>query len=162
MISVLFVCLGNICRSPMAEAVFRHLVDQAGLSNQIAVDSAGIGGWHAGEPPHEGTRRVLTAKGIAHDTLRARQIAKADFERFDYIVCMDEENLSGLTRLAPRGKPITRLLDYAPHTGEQNVEDPYYTGRFEHVYTLVQAGCEGLLRHICDEHGLTADTTCTP
>ncbi|WP_126428339.1 low molecular weight protein-tyrosine-phosphatase [Brevibacillus marinus] len=154
MIRVLFVCLGNICRSPMAEAVFRHLVDAAGLSREIAADSAGLGGWHIGEKPHIGTRRVLAAKGIRHDWLTARQIAPTDFERFDYIVCMDAENLRELQRIAPPGKKLYRLLEFAPDINEQNVEDPYYTGRFDHVYQLVEAGCRGLLAKICEEHGL--------
>jgi len=148
MVHVLFVCLGNICRSPMAEAVFRHMVAAEGLSDQIAADSAGIGGWHAGEPPHPGTRKVLTVKNIAHDTIRARQLTADDFDRYAYIVCMDEENLDALARMAPAGKRIYRLLDFAAHLPERNVEDPYYTGRFDYVYQLVEAGCRGLLEEI--------------
>lgn len=148
MTRVLFVCLGNICRSPMAEAVFRHLVEQEGLADAIEIDSAGIGGWHAGEPPHQGTQRMLKEKGIAHDSLRARQITARDFEHYDYIVCMDEENLSALKRMAPKDKKIARLLDFAPEAEETNVEDPYYTGRFAYVYDLVEAGCRGLLKTI--------------
>ncbi|MED1782683.1 low molecular weight phosphotyrosine protein phosphatase [Brevibacillus fortis] len=148
MTKVLFVCLGNICRSPMAEAVFRHLVEAEGLAGEISIDSAGIGGWHAGEPPHKGTQKVLTENGIAHDTLRARQIVVQDFSEYDYIVCMDEENLSALNQMAPSGKKVHRLLDFADSAQEQNVEDPYYTGRFTYVYDLVNAGCRGLLEDI--------------
>ncbi|MFY0543848.1 low molecular weight protein-tyrosine-phosphatase [Brevibacillus sp. H7] len=153
MVHVLFVCLGNICRSPMAEAVFRHLLAEEGLSERIAVDSAGIGGWHAGEPPHAGTRKVLSEREIAHDTIRARQITPEDFDRYDYIICMDEENLAALQRMAPKGKQVYRLLDFAAHLPERNVEDPYYTGRFNYVYELVEAGCRGLLEHIAREKG---------
>ncbi|MDF2682108.1 MAG: ptpA [Brevibacillus sp.] len=148
MTHVLFVCLGNICRSPMAEAVFRHLVEQKGLSEQISIDSAGIGGWHAGERPHAGTQKILNEKGIAHDTLRARQISPDDFAAYDYVVCMDEENLTALKRMAPAGKKVYRLLDFATGANEENVEDPYYTGRFSYVYDLVDNGCNGLLEHI--------------
>lgn len=148
MVHVLFVCLGNICRSPMAEAVFRHLVKEQGLENRFTIDSAGIGGWHEGEPPHQGTRDILRQKGINHDDLVARQIMHVDFSRFDYIVCMDEENIAALRRMAPADKNVYRLLDFAVETDEQNVEDPYYTGRFGHVYQLVLAGCQGLLEHI--------------
>ncbi|MGN7470712.1 low molecular weight protein-tyrosine-phosphatase [Brevibacillus sp. SAFN-007a] len=153
MTSVLFVCLGNICRSPMAEAVFRHLVEQEGLTGEISIDSAGIGGWHAGEPPHKGTQKVLTEKGIAHDTLRARQISRDDFAAYDYIVCMDDENLAALRQMAPAGKNVYRLLDFAHDVPEQNVEDPYYTGRFSYVYDLVEAGCRGLLAEIKSKKG---------
>jgi len=153
MTRVLFVCLGNICRSPMAEAVFRHLVEKEGLSSRIFIDSAGIGGWHAGERPHTGTQMILNEKGIAHDTLRARQIAASDFAAYDYVVCMDEENLSALKRMAPSGKKVYRLLDFATSAKEQNVEDPYYTGRFAYVYDLVVDGCNGLLTHIHNQKG---------
>lgn len=153
MIRVLFVCLGNICRSPMAEAVFRHLVEQEGLSAEISIDSAGIGDWHAGERPHTGTQKILNEKGIAHDTLRARQITPDDFAAFDYVVCMDEENLAALQRMAPSGKKVYRLLEFASATEEQNVEDPYYTGRFAYVYDLVEDGCRGLLAHIQNQKG---------
>lgn len=154
MVHVLFVCLGNICRSPMAEAVFRHLVKEEGLEQQISIDSAGTGGWHEGEPAHQGTRDVLKKHGILHDYLVARQIKPIDFEQFDFIVCMDEENLATLRRMAPADKPIYRLLDFASDAHGTNVEDPYYTGRFGHVFELVQAGSKGLLAHIKNEHGL--------
>ncbi|WP_129626829.1 low molecular weight protein-tyrosine-phosphatase [Candidatus Oscillochloris fontis] len=153
-ITVLFVCMGNICRSPMAEAVFRHLVQEAGLTEQIVIDSAGTGGWHAGEPPHQGTLAVLQRHGISADGQVARQITKADFGNFTYIVAMDADNLRDLRMHDPRGCRTRLLLDYAPTTRTREVPDPYYNGRFDEVYALVTAGCQGLLAEIRREHGL--------
>jgi protein-tyrosine phosphatase len=154
-IYVLFVCLGNICRSPMAEAVFRHLVAQAGLADRIAADSAGTGAWHLGQPPHHGTRRVLRERGIDYSH-RARMVAPEDFTRFDYLVALDGENLADLRALARGGHAkIVRLLDYAPGARTRDVPDPYYTGGFDAVYDLVEQGCRGLLERIIAEQGLT-------
>ena len=156
MISVLFVCLGNICRSPMAEAVFRHKVRAAGLEARIEADSAGIGDWHVGGPAHAGTRKLLTENEIDCDHC-ARQIARADFDRFDYILTMDEQNLSDVRALARRNPGRARiapLMEFAPDAGVGEVPDPYYDGRFAEVYTLVGQATEGLLDHIRREHGL--------
>ncbi len=153
-ITVLFVCMGNICRSPMAEAVFRHLVQEAGLSGRFVIDSAGTGGWHAGEPPHQGTLDVLARHGVSADGQVARQVTKTDFDRFTYIVAMDADNLRDLRRNDPRGCCTRLLLDYAPTTRTREVPDPYYNGRFEEVYALVTAGCQGLLAAIREEHGI--------
>lgn len=102
MIRILFVCLGNICRSPMAEAVLRHKVKEAGLARQIVVDSAGTGDWHIGKNPHEGTRRLLDEKRIPWDGITARQVAEDDLRAFDYIVAMDNSNLGNLQAIAER------------------------------------------------------------
>jgi protein-tyrosine phosphatase len=154
-IRVLFVCLGNICRSPMAEAVFRQQVAQAGLSDRIEADSAGTGAWHVGEQPHHGTRRVLRERGIDYDHC-ARVVRAADFDRFDYIVALDSVNLADLRALARghQGK-LARLLDYAAGVPLRDVPDPYYTGRFDEVYDLVEQGGRGLLERIVAEQGLT-------
>jgi protein-tyrosine phosphatase len=156
MIRVLFVCLGNICRSPMAEAVFRHMVAEEGLSDLIAVDSAGIGGWHAGERPHRGTIDVLNQHGVAHEGIRARQIRREDLETFDYIVAMDEDNLRGIQRLrtTPKGQ-VFRLLELVDDMADKNVPDPYHTGNFAEVYELVTEGCKRLLDRIKKECGLS-------
>lgn len=155
MISVLFVCLGNICRSPMAEAVFRQMVREAGLEKRIHIDSAGIGGWHAGELPHRGTRKILNTYGISHEGIRARQISREDLERFDIIVAMDSDNMSALRRMARQTSAELYLLtDFIPDTDLSDVPDPYYTGNFEEVYELVIAGCRGLLQRIRLREGL--------
>src|SRR5262245_17485945 len=128
MIRVLFVCTGNICRSPMAEAVFRHMVARAGLADRIAADSAGTGGWHAGEAPHHGTQRVLREQGIEY-THAARQVERSDFARFDYIVALDRSHLAELRYLAQRDHTeLALLMDFVPNASTRDVPDPYYNG----------------------------------
>lgn len=154
MITVLFVCLGNICRSPMAEGVFQAMVDDAGLSDEIRVDSAGTGAWHVGEKAHPGTRRVLAKHGVTYDG-RARQVRASDLaDQTAYIVAMDEENLSDLRRRYGSHPHLYRLLDFARNTTERDVPDPYYSGNFEVVYRLVEDGCAGLLDTIRREQGI--------
>lgn len=151
-VKVLFVCLGNICRSPMAEAIFRQMVKERGLEQEIEIDSAGLSGWHAGERPHRGTLEILTRHGIPHKSIRSRQVQTSDVQNFDYIVAMDEENLEGLERLgAKRSQRVFRLLDLVPDAPEKNVPDPYYTGNFDEVYKLISAGCGRLLAIIVEE-----------
>jgi protein-tyrosine phosphatase len=146
-VRVLFVCLGNICRSPMAEAVFRHLANQAGLSSRIDVSSAGTGGWHAGDPPHSGTVKILQKHQILVGNKKARQLHRQDFQDFDYIIAMDSENVFDIQSLF--GKRVPRLMEFAnPKSTVLDVPDPYYTNKFDTVYQLVYTGCEGLLRYI--------------
>ncbi len=146
-INVLFVCLGNICRSPMAEGVFQKMVDEAGLREQILVDSAGTGSWHVGEQAHRETLKVLRQHGVAYNG-RARQIRPADLSPDTYIIALDASNLQDLQRYAGKHPKLFRLLDFAANTHERDVPDPYYTGNFEYVYQLVEDGCRGLLAAI--------------
>lgn len=153
MIRVLFICLGNICRSPMAEGVFLHLVKAAGLEEEITADSAGTGHWHLGENPHHGTQRILAKNAILY-AHRSRQISSQDFGAFEYFIVMDNMNLKDVLALGASDAKVSRLLDYTVHTGVAEVPDPYYTDGFEEVYRLVTAGCEGLLAHIRAKHAL--------
>lgn len=154
-VRVVFVCLGNICRSPMAEAVFRDMVEKAGLSSEIEVDSVGTGSWHVGEPAHRGTQQVLRAHGIdaRHE---ARQINAGDLRDADYLIAMDRSNLSAIRGMGSTDAEVSLLLDYAEGVDETDVPDPYYTGGFDHVYALVEAGCRGLLEHIRQKEGIRA------
>ncbi|MCP4424756.1 MAG: low molecular weight phosphotyrosine protein phosphatase [Chloroflexi bacterium] len=152
-VQVLFVCLGNICRSPMAEAVFQKMVDDAGLSAQISVDSAGTGSWHVGEKAHRGTRRILSQHGIDYDG-RSRQVRSSDMDPNAYIIAMDQSNLNDLRRRFGSHARLHRLLDFAKQTSVADVPDPYYADNFEYVYQLVGEGCRGLLATIREQAGL--------
>jgi protein-tyrosine phosphatase len=151
--SVLFVCLGNICRSPMAEGVFQRMVDEAGLADQIRVDSAGTGSWHVGETAHRGTLQVLRKHGIAYNG-RSRQVRPQDITPTTYVIALDQTNQSDLRRMFGQIPRLYRLLDFASETQEQDVPDPYYSGNFDYVYKLVEDGCRGLLQTIRQNEGL--------
>jgi protein-tyrosine phosphatase len=150
---VLFVCMGNICRSPTAEGVMRSLVREQGLEDRIEIDSAGTGGWHVGEPPDARATEAARRRGIALEGA-ARQIVPEDFERFDLIVAMDRENLRGLLAMAPDEAAANRvrlLREFDPDaSGDLDVPDPYYGGDrgFETVLDHVQAACRGLLEEL--------------
>jgi protein-tyrosine phosphatase len=150
-VRILFVCLGNICRSPTAEGVMRRLVERAGLQEEIELDSAGTGGWHVGERPDPRARAAARGRGIDLDSV-ARHVSAEDFERFDLIVAMDASNVADLRRIAPdqaAREKIRLLREFAPEGGGLDVPDPYYEGAqgFEIVLDLVEAACEGLLAH---------------
>lgn len=149
MVRVMFVCLGNICRSPLAEGVMRHLVAQAGLSDAVHIESSGTGNWHVGEPPDP--RSVSTALQHTVDLSgqRAQHFVARHLDRFDEVRAMDASNLRQIRRLMGRGAlaNVGLFLDDAPGHAGEDVPDPYYggPGGFEQVYQLVEAGCRGLL-----------------
>lgn len=146
---ILFVCMGNICRSPSAEGVFRQRLASRAMASHIAVDSAGTIAHHVGEPPDRRSQAAARKRGIDLSGLRARQVVAADFMDFDLILAMDRENLKAMQRICPghlAGK-LDLFLNYAPNTEEREVPDPYYGGRdgFEHVLDLVEAASDGLI-----------------
>lgn len=150
------MCLGNICRSPSAEAVFRAHVDRAGLTDRIAVDSAGTGDWHVGNPPDHRAQAAASRRGVDLSGLRARVVGPEDFHRFDYVLAMDDDNLADLSRMCPPGKEdrLALFLDFAPALGERHVPDPYYGGArgFEVMLDLIEGGSRELLAHIRRTH----------
>ena len=152
--SVLFVCLGNICRSPTAHGVFQSLVKQRDL--RVTVDSCGTGSWHVGHSPDERATAAAAERGYDLSPLRARQVCAGDFQRFDYILAMDHANLSELRGMCPAGFTghLGLFLPYADGFSEQEVPDPYYGGTdgFSHVLDLVEAASDGLLQEISREH----------
>ncbi|MEK7245591.1 MAG: low molecular weight protein-tyrosine-phosphatase [Pseudomonadota bacterium] len=156
MIRVLFVCLGNICRSPTAEGVFRARVARAGLAHAIATDSAGTHDYHIGDPPDSRARAAAKRRGVDISDLRGRQATREDFVRFDYVLAMDRANLRHLAQLCPKGaEPRLRLLlEFALGVDRDEVPDPYYGGEagFERVLDLTEAAAEGLLAHILSSH----------
>ncbi|KUF12187.1 low molecular weight protein-tyrosine-phosphatase [Pseudoponticoccus marisrubri] len=142
---ILFVCLGNICRSPSAEAVTRAKAQARGLD--LKLDSAGTGDWHIGAPPHGPMQRAAAREGYDLSALCARQVSVADFDRFDLIVAMDAQNLRDLQALRPAqgGAELRLFTDYAPGTGATHVPDPYHTGEYAAALALIERCAEGLL-----------------
>jgi protein-tyrosine phosphatase len=152
---VLFVCTGNICRSPTAEGVFRHLVEREGLAHAIETESAGIGGWHVGDPPDPRSCAAARARGYDLDRLRASQVTAKDFERFDLLIAMDRTHLRALERMRPdAARARLRLFT------ERDVPDPYYgtAENFEAVLDLIEDGARRLLFEVIREIKVRGDT----
>lgn len=150
MIKVLFVCLGNICRSPMAQIVLENMVKELGIDNDFEIDSAGTEGYnemcHAGI--HRGTKEILTRKRIPFTEHYSRKLRKHDYNYYDYIIAMDSENISDMEYIIgyDTDNKIKRLLDYT--TKPRNIKDPWYTGNFDETYEDVVEGCEAFLKHL--------------
>ncbi len=154
MARVLFVCMGNICRSPLAQGVFEGVLRREGLEGEVSVDSAGTGSWHVGSPPDERALSAASLRGVDISPQRARRITPEDCQNFDYILTMDEENYRAVAGLC-RGSAVVRpFLDFATDSPETAVPDPYYGGPdgFENVLDLVEEASEGLLEDIREWH----------
>lgn len=158
MIRVLFVCLGNICRSPTAHGVFLKQVEEAGLADVLAVDSAGTHAYHVSEPPDRRAQAAALQRQVDLSGLRARKAKAKDFEEFDYVLAMDHSNYEHLQTICPPGldHKLYLFMDFAPHLNIREVPDPYYGGPsgFDQVLDLVEAASAGLLAHIRQHHTL--------
>jgi protein-tyrosine phosphatase len=153
-VSICFICLGNICRSPTAEGVMRRLVEEAKLGERILIDSAGTGDWHVGEPPDQRAQVAAGRRGYELAALRGRQVAVADFERFDLLIAMDDKNIAALRRVCPMAQhdKIRGLMEFVPEAdsrwnGAREIIDPYFGGTegFEQVLDQCEAACRGLI-----------------
>ena len=148
MTNVLFICLGNICRSPMAEFVFKDMVKSKGLSDKFHIESAATSTWEIGNPVHHGTRDKLAPLGISVAGKTARKMTKRDYDKFDYILGMEKRNISDIISIVgsdPNHK-VHRLLDYS--SNPRDIADPWYTGNFDVTYDDIYEGCEGFLNYI--------------
>lgn len=154
MVKILFVCHGNICRSPMAEAVFRHMLEERGLGERFAVDSAAVSAEEIGNPVYPEANRTLVAHGLPASNHHAWQLTRADYDRYDFFIGMDQENIYRMRQIfgGDSQRKVGLLLAYTEHPRE--VEDPWYTGRFDRVFDLITQGCQALLEALlADEAG---------
>lgn len=154
-IHILFVCLGNICRSPMAEYLMREKVRQAGLSDYIKVASAGTSGEHNGEPMHCGTADVLDGLKIASNDFRSQQVSKQDWQKYNYIIAMDNSNLRDLEKLfGKHPEKLFQITNLCPDLGYDHIPDPWYTGKFNQTHQLLDRCCDALLEKLVIEYSL--------
>ena len=155
-VKVLFVCMGNICRSPTAHGVFQQMVEEQGLSQSIRVDSAGTHSYHVGNPPDARSQATAKQRGVDLSTLRARRFVSEDFIEFDYVLGMDADNLADMRAIRPddaRAR-LQLMLEYATQFTQREVPDPYYgNDGFELVFDMIDDASRGLLRHIREQHG---------
>ncbi|HYW10783.1 MAG TPA: low molecular weight protein-tyrosine-phosphatase [Longimicrobium sp.] len=159
-VRVLFVCLGNICRSPLAEAVFRQQVAERGLQDRFEIDSAGTSGYHDGAPPDRRSTETARRRGVELAG-RSRRVSPDDLRRFDYVIAMDAENEAALRDLlagSGGAARVHRLREWDPHPGGGDVPDPYYGGPrgFDDVHDIVERASAGFLEHVVQAHGLAA------
>lgn len=155
-VGVLFVCMGNICRSPTAHGVFRKLVQNEGLEQRIEIDSAGTHAYHVGSPPDSRAQAVAISRSVDLSDLRGRQVEAEDFHRFEYILAMDADNLGILNQLCPAGteEKLRLFMEFAPDYGMREVPDPYYGGNrgFDQVFDMVEEASRGLIAEIRRRH----------
>lgn len=157
-IKVLFVCMGNICRSPTAQGVFESLITEASLAEHILVDSAGTHAYHTGEPPDARASEAALRRGVDLSPQKARRVTPADFAEFDYVLAMDRSNIENLSTLCEptHAQKLRLFLDFAPDLGVEEVPDPYYGGvtGFERVLDMIEEAAKGLLVEIRQQHGI--------
>ena len=153
MLDILFICHGNICRSPLAEFVMKDLTERQGLAGKFQIASAATSREELGNDIHPGTRRVLEREGIPFSSRQARQITKSDYEAYDYIIAMDRANLRNLERLL--GDPEGKFFLFLEFAGEhRDIADPWYTGNFDETYRDIKQGCTALLEFLLQQHKL--------
>lgn len=145
---ILFVCLGNICRSPLAQGVFEKMIQDEGMANQFEADSAGTANYHVGERPSMGSQQMAVANGASLDGQRARQVKASDFEEFDWLIAMDQSNMNNLLRQSPASANKIRLLMDFTDEPQKEVHDPYYDNNYALTYHQVNIGCQGLFEFL--------------
>jgi protein-tyrosine phosphatase len=152
MVKILFVCMGNICRSPTAEGVFRHKISEHGLEDKVHIDSAGTHAYHVGNPPDDRAQSAALKRGFDLSTQRARRVSSEDFEHFDYVIAMDVDNQYDLKAICPAGheERLHLFLNFSENYEQHEVPDPYYGGGkgFEIVLDLIEDASEGLIEHL--------------